>query len=70
MSSLDTQGVVWRKSRHSMSNGNCVEAAEVPNGILVRDSADRAGVLLQYSAQVWRAFIARVRDGKPDVVTK
>lgn len=70
MPSLDARGAAWRKSRRSMPDGNCVEAAEAPGGILVRDSADRTGVLLRYSVEVWRTFASRVRVGEFDVVTK
>jgi Domain of unknown function (DUF397) len=65
----DVHGVTWRKSRHSVSNGNCVEAATAgPNGIVVRDSANRAGDVLCYSTQAWLAFIARAKAGKFDVM--
>ena len=66
----DVQGVAWRKSRQSMNNGNCVEVAEVPNGIVVRDSANEAGVMLLYSAQTWGAFLAKAKIGKFDVKTE
>lgn len=64
------QGVAWRKSRHSMNGGNCVEAAEVPDGIVVRDSANEAGTMLRYSTQTWRAFLAKAKIGKFDVKTE
>jgi hypothetical protein len=64
------QGVAWRKSRQSMNNGNCVEVAGVPNGIVVRDSANEAGAMLRYSAQAWRAFLTKAKTGKFDVKTE
>jgi hypothetical protein len=58
-------GVTWRKSRHSIGNGNCVEAAAAgPNGIVVRDSANRAGEVLCYSTQAWLAFLAQAKAGE------
>jgi hypothetical protein len=69
MSSMDpdVRSAAWRKSRHSMANGNCVEAAPVSDGIMVRDSANRAGLMIQYSVQAWRAFLADAKIGKFDV---
>ena len=61
----------WRKSTHSES-GNCVEAAdwrtpaasmadgncvEVASGVAVRDTKDREGPVLKFSAAAWRAFL-------------
>ena len=43
----------WRKSRQSKS-GNCVEVA---SGVAVRDTQDREGPVLKFSAAVWRAFL-------------
>jgi hypothetical protein len=64
----DVCGVTWRKSRHSMSNGNCVEAAASGlNSIVVRDSANRAGDVLRYSTRVWLVFLAQAKVGKFDV---
>lgn len=57
----------WRKSRHSMSNGNCAEAAVDLNGVMVRDSANPEGVILGYAAQVWRVFLMRAKTGEFDV---
>jgi hypothetical protein len=54
----------WRKSRYSMTNGNCVEAAADSNGITIRDSANRAGTAIRYSAQAWRAFLAHAKLGR------
>lgn len=49
----------WRKSSRSMNNGNCVEAGSAPSGVLVRDTADRAGPVLAFSASAWAEFTAR-----------
>lgn len=62
----DAHGITWRKPRHSMANGNCVEVASVPGGIGVRDSMNPAGITLRYSAAAWRAFLAAARTGKFD----
>ena len=59
--------LAWRKSRHSVGNGNCVEVAELPNNNLaIRDSKDKTGPMLRPSASAWRAFVAAVKDGEFD----
>ena len=52
---------IWRKSSHSGSNGGeCVEVATA-GAVLVRDTADRGGSVLTFTAEAWRAFIAAIR---------
>ncbi len=61
-------GPAWRKSSHSGNNGGqCVEVALHPDGAsacLVRDSKDPHGPVLTFTPDEWRAFTARVRDGR------
>ena len=48
----------WRTSSYSgTSGGNCVEVAS-SDGILVRDTTDRNGGALSFSAEAWAAFLA------------
>ena len=52
---------IWRKSSYSGSNGGeCVEVAAAGT-VLVRDTADRTGPLLAFTADAWRAFTATIR---------
>jgi hypothetical protein len=47
----------WRTSTHSDANGgNCVEVADTPRTVLVRDTKDRDGVTLTISADAWATF--------------
>lgn len=60
------EGVTWRKSTRSAANGNCVEMAQLPGVIAVRDSKDPNGPVLRFSNAAWRDFIASVRGGVID----
>ena len=52
---------IWRKSSYSGDNGGeCVEVATA-EAVLVRDTADRSGPVLTFTADAWRAFIATIR---------
>lgn len=52
----------WRKSTYSNANGgNCVETASDSSVILVRDTTDRGGVMLTFSASAWSAFLGSIR---------
>jgi uncharacterized protein DUF397 len=58
----------WHKSSYSGSNGGgCVEVAAGAEQVLVRDSKDRQGPVLAFTAGEWRAFAARVRSGELDL---
>jgi hypothetical protein len=54
----------WRKARRSLNHGACVEVA---NGhmaaVATRDSQDREGPEVRYSATAWRSFIATAKLG-------
>jgi len=53
----------WRKSSHSGSNGQCVEAGNSPAGVLVRDTTDRDGNVLAFTVRAWADFTARTAGG-------
>ena len=51
----------WRKSSYSGDNGGeCVEVASA-EAVQVRDTADRNGPVLTFTADAWRAFTATIR---------
>jgi hypothetical protein len=52
-------GADWRKSTRSGSNGQCLEAGNSPAGVLVRDTTDRDGTVLAFTARAWADFTAR-----------
>jgi hypothetical protein len=52
----------WRKSTYSGANGGqCVEVASGVS-VMVRDTADRDGAALAFTAGAWAAFVARLRS--------
>ncbi|MBC6471062.1 DUF397 domain-containing protein [Actinomadura alba] len=57
----------WRRSRRSQEQGACVELAELPGVIAVRDSKNPEGPVLVFDADVWRVFHARMVAGGHDL---
>lgn len=57
---------VWRKSSLS-ANGGCVEVACVDEQVIVRDSKNKGGSILEFNFHEWKAFIDGVRDGEFDL---
>ena len=57
----------WRKSRRSVGNGACVEIAPAGGSVVVRDSTDRVGPVVQYPTRAWDAFIASAKIGSFNV---
>jgi hypothetical protein len=52
----------WRKSSYSGANGgDCIEVASADD-VAVRDTTDRDGVTLAFSARAWAAFTTRLRS--------
>ena len=51
----------WRKASYSATNGNCVEVADAPSLVLVRDTTDRDGGTLAFGADAWESFIGGLK---------
>jgi hypothetical protein len=51
----------WRKASYSGgANGSCVEVGN-GDGVLVRDTTDRDGGTLSFSAEAWQEFVGALR---------
>ena len=59
---LPARDLEWRKAKRSVGNGACVEVASVNGRIAVRDSMNPGGAYLQYPAESWQSFAARLRN--------
>ena len=54
-----TSALSWRKSSFSGGNGGqCVETASTGSAVLVRDTVNRQGGMLSFSAEAWASFIS------------
>jgi hypothetical protein len=51
----------WRKSTYSGSNGSCVETASGDGVVMVRDTTDRSGGTLSFTAEAWQTFLGTFR---------
>jgi hypothetical protein len=64
MYELDLTQAQWRKSSYSGGNGACVEVADLPEAVAVRDSKDPGGPKLTFNRQAWTAFVERTKDDR------
>lgn len=55
---------VWRKSSHSAPDGQCIEIADTPEGIDLRDSKDPSGAVLTFARPDWTEFIGAIKRGR------
>lgn len=67
MAATGLGGVAWQKSRHSNSQGSCVEFARLPGGeVAVRNSRFPDGPALVYTRAEIEAMLLGVKDGEFD----
>lgn len=52
----------WRKASYSGSQANCVEVADTTDIVLVRDTTNRDGGTLDFSAATWQAFTGGLKQ--------
>jgi hypothetical protein len=51
----------WRKSSYSGSSGSCVEMASGNGSVLVRDTTNRDGGTLSFTADAWQQFTGALK---------
>jgi Domain of unknown function (DUF397) len=60
-----TVELAWFKSSYSgATGGECVEVANTPAVIHVRDSKDQSGPALSFSREAWAAFVGYAADAE------
>jgi hypothetical protein len=65
ISAARLEGVAWRKSQRSNSQGACVELARLDSAtVAMRNSRDPRGTALIYSASAVRAMVTALRAGE------
>jgi hypothetical protein len=58
----DTIDPRWRKSTRSSGNGGaCVEVGQAARAVVVRDTTDRDGGTLAFTAETWAAFTGAIK---------
>ncbi|WP_067542256.1 DUF397 domain-containing protein [Nocardia crassostreae] len=64
---IDRSELSWRKSTFSNPSGNCVEVAELSNGLVaMRNSLDPQGSVLVYTRPEIDAFLRGAKSGEFD----
>ncbi|GAA3881610.1 hypothetical protein GCM10022243_52680 [Saccharothrix violaceirubra] len=57
----DFTAASFKTSSYTEANGTCVEVAQVPGFVAVRDTKHRSGGHIAFPDAAFRAFVARVR---------
>ncbi|OKH91892.1 DUF397 domain-containing protein [Streptomyces uncialis] len=57
--------LMWFKSSYSDSSNpsDCVEVADLPGGVLVRDSKNTSGPRLGFAPTTWADFVSYTAEG-------
>jgi hypothetical protein len=51
----------WRVATYTGGQGNCVEVGDADRAILVRDTKDRDGGTLTFTAAAWQTFTGSLK---------
>lgn len=54
----------WRKAQKSISQGGCVEVADLGAEVAMRDSKDPDGPALLFTTHEWDCFLDGVQKGE------
>ena len=53
----------WRKASYSgTGGGDCAEVGQLAAGVAVRDTKNRDGLTLGFSASAWQEFVTRLQS--------
>ena len=59
---MEDTDMSWRKSQLQRNGGaNCVEVATARHGVLVRDTTNRDGGTLTFTADAWQRFASGLK---------
>jgi hypothetical protein len=58
---MDSGNGNWRKASYSNGSGECVEVGNLTGSVAVRDTKDRDGGTLGFTAEAWQAFAAALK---------
>jgi hypothetical protein len=59
---MESMNSIWRKSSYSSANGGaCVETASGGGAVAVRDTTNRDGRTLAFSAGAWQGFVTGLK---------
>lgn len=61
MIEVDLSDATWFKSSYSPTQDECVEVALLAEGAGVRDTKDRDGGTLTFTAAAWSSFLSALR---------
>ena len=64
MANFEEPCIAWRKSTASNTQG-CVEVAVVDGSVLIRDSVNPNGAVLELPPVAWSLFLTRARSTNP-----
>lgn len=59
---MEDTNMTWRKSTYSNGGADaCIEVADTPSAVMVRDTMDRGGAVLSLPVSAWSAFLGSLR---------
>jgi hypothetical protein len=59
---MENTDLKWRTASYSSNGGgNCVEVADSDSLVLVRDTKNRTGVILQFTPDAWHRWAEKVK---------
>jgi predicted secreted Zn-dependent protease len=61
----DHKSLTWRTAL-SCDGGACVEVAADRDTVLIRNSRQPSGLLLEYTPEEWREFVSGIKKGDFD----